>query len=114
MQVLDVSRASRNVRWIRYGARIQVAIAIGFCVLSIDFVFTSIDPNVYSYRVPEERGLAVAVFVLALVSATTSLGLLTARPMAAIARSSIIDGRLYLPFFESSRQSQTRYSSTKL
>jgi hypothetical protein len=85
VQVVDVSRASRNVRWIRYGARILVTIAIGFCVLSVDFVLTSIDPNVYSYRVPELRGLAATVFVLALVSAATSLGLLTARPMAAIA-----------------------------
>jgi hypothetical protein len=85
VQVVDVSRASRNVRWIRYGARIQVAIAIGFCVLSVDFVLTSIDPNVYSNQVPEERGLAVAVSVLALVNATTSLGLLTARPLAAVA-----------------------------
>jgi len=60
-------------------------IAIGFTVLSVDFVLSTFDPNIYPYRIPEMRWYAAACVVVAAVSAATSFGLLLLSRFAAIA-----------------------------
>jgi hypothetical protein len=75
VRAVDVSRESRAARWIRLGARLDVVIAIGFVVLSVNLAIESIDPNTYSYRVPELRSLVLVCVVAAGVRAAISFGL---------------------------------------